>query len=48
VDAAKIIGLMQQKSNYRLNGPDRLRIEAELPDVKTRVAAIREAFSELS
>ncbi len=48
VDATKIIDLMQQKRNYRLNGPDRLRIEAELPDVKARVAAIREAFSELS
>ncbi|HSS45812.1 MAG TPA: TRCF domain-containing protein, partial [Burkholderiales bacterium] len=48
VDAAKIIQLMQQKRNYRLSGPDRLRIEAELPDVKARVAAIREAFSELS
>ena len=48
VDAAKIIGLMQQQRNYRLSGPDRLRIEIELPDVKARVAAIRRAFSELS
>ncbi len=48
VDAAKIIGLMQQRRNYRLSGPDRLRIEAELPDIKARVAAIRQAFGELS
>ncbi|MGH8744836.1 MAG: transcription-repair coupling factor [Burkholderiales bacterium] len=48
VDAAKIIRLMQQKSNYRLSGPDRLRIEADLPDIKSRVAAIKVAFGELS
>ncbi|MGH8499574.1 MAG: TRCF domain-containing protein, partial [Methylococcales bacterium] len=48
VDAAKIIELMQQRRNYRLSGPDRLRIEVELPDIKSRVAAIKEAFSELS
>ncbi|MGH8751887.1 MAG: transcription-repair coupling factor [Burkholderiales bacterium] len=48
LDAAKIIALIQHKRNYRLSGPDRLRIQAELPDVKVRVAAIKEAFSELS
>jgi transcription-repair coupling factor (superfamily II helicase) len=48
VDAAKIMQLIQRERGYRLSGPDRLRIEAELPDVKARVAAIREAFSELS
>jgi transcription-repair coupling factor (superfamily II helicase) len=48
VDAAKIMQLIQRERGYHLSGPDRLRIEAELPDVKARVAAIREAFSELS
>ncbi|HUL40909.1 MAG TPA: transcription-repair coupling factor [Burkholderiales bacterium] len=48
VNAAKIIRLIQQKQNFRLNGPDRLRIEAKLPDIKARVAAIKEAFNELS
>ncbi len=48
VDAAKIMQLIQRERGYRLSGPDRLRIEAELPDVKARVAAIREAFSDLS
>ena len=47
IEPARVLALVQQKKNYRLTGPDRLRIEAALPDVKTRVAAIREAFGEL-
>ena len=47
IEPARVLALVQQKKNYRLAGQDRLRIEAALPDVKARVAAIREAFSEL-
>ena len=39
---------MQKNKHYRLAGQDRLRIELKLPDVKARVAAIREAFGELA
>jgi transcription-repair coupling factor (superfamily II helicase) len=47
IDPARVLALVQKKKHYRLAGQDRLRIELKLPDVKARVAAIREAFSEL-
>jgi transcription-repair coupling factor (superfamily II helicase) len=48
IEPAKVLSLVQKRKNYRLAGQDRLRIELKLPDVKARVAAIREVFSELS
>jgi transcription-repair coupling factor (superfamily II helicase) len=48
IEPAKVLKLVQSRRNYRLAGQDRLRIEAPLPDVRTRVVAIREAFAELS
>ena len=48
IDPARVLQLVQSRSQYRLGGPDRLRIEAPLPSLKARVAAIREAFSELA
>ena len=48
IDPAKVLNLVQQKKHYRLAGQDKLRIELKLPDVKARVAAIREAFGELA
>ncbi|MEA3155541.1 MAG: hypothetical protein QOK44_3130 [Betaproteobacteria bacterium] len=47
IEPIKVLKLVQSRRNYRLAGPDRIRIEAKLPDVQTRVAAIRQAFSEL-
>ena len=47
IEPARVLNLVQSRHNYRLAGQDRLRIEAPLPDVRARVAAIREAFSEL-
>ncbi len=48
IDPARVLALVQKKKNYRLAGQDQLRIELKLPDVKARVAAIREAFGELA
>src|SRR5688572_2537875 len=48
IEPAKVLKLVQSRRNYRLAGQDRLRIEAPLPDVRARVAAIREAFGELT
>jgi transcription-repair coupling factor (superfamily II helicase) len=48
IEPAKVLALVQKKKNYRLAGQDKLRIELKLPDVKARVAAIREAFGELT
>jgi transcription-repair coupling factor (superfamily II helicase) len=47
IEPLRIIKLIQSRRNYKLAGQDRLRIEAELPDVKARVAAIRSTFAEL-
>ncbi|HMJ49396.1 MAG TPA: TRCF domain-containing protein, partial [Burkholderiales bacterium] len=47
IEPTKVLKLVQSRRDYRLAGPDRLRIEAQLPDVKARVGAIREAFDEL-
>jgi transcription-repair coupling factor (superfamily II helicase) len=48
IEPAKVLNLVQSRRNYRLGGPDKLRIDAALPDVRSRVAAIREAFAELA
>ena len=47
IEAIRVLKLVQSRRNYRLAGQDRIRIEAKLPDVQTRVAAISEAFREL-
>lgn len=47
IEPIKVLNLVQTRRNYRLAGPDRLRIEAELPDMGARVAAVREAFTAL-
>ncbi len=48
IEPIKIIQLIQSRRNYKLAGQDRLRIEIDLPDIRTRVAAVRTVFSELS
>src|SRR5688500_19996066 len=48
IEPIKVLKLVQSRRNYRLAGPDRIRIEAPMPDVQTRVAAIRQVFKELS
>jgi transcription-repair coupling factor (superfamily II helicase) len=48
IEPARVLDLVRRKKHYRLAGQDKLRIELKLPDVKARVAAIREAFEELA
>ncbi len=48
VDGAKIIELMQKRRNWRLAGPEKLRIEAKLPSWQERVQAAKDAFKALS
>jgi len=43
-----VLDLVRQRKNYRFARQDKLRIELKLPDIKARVAAIREAFGELA
>ena len=47
IEPIKVLNLVQSRRNYRLAGQDRLRIDVKMPDVKSRVAAIREAFTAL-
>jgi transcription-repair coupling factor (superfamily II helicase) len=47
IEPIRVLKLVQSRKNYRLAGQDRIRIEAWLPDVQTRVAAVRRAFIEL-
>ena len=48
IDASRIIELIKKNRNYKLAGQDRLRITADMPEVKQRVAAIREVFEKLT
>ncbi len=48
IEPIRIIKLIQTRRHYKLAGPDRLRIEVKLPDLKTRIAEIRRTFAELA
>jgi transcription-repair coupling factor (superfamily II helicase) len=48
IEPVKVLKLVQSRRNYRLAGPDRIRIEAPLPDVQSRIAAVRQALRELA
>ena len=48
LDAGRVIALIQRNKNYRLAGPDRLKITADLHDMGARVARVKQIFSELA
>ncbi len=48
IDAGRIIELILKNKNYRLAGQDRLKIVVDMPEVKERIAAVREIFSKLA
>ncbi len=48
IDPMKIIKLIQTKRNYKLAGPDRLRIEATTDNLAARVTLIKDIFKLLS
>ena len=48
IEPMKIIKLIQTKRNYKLAGQDRLRIEAQMPDLQARLATLKGVFKELS
>lgn len=47
IDPMVILKLIQSKKNYKLAGPDKLRIETALPESGVRIARVREVFKEL-
>ncbi len=48
VDALKIIQLIQKDKNIRLNGPEKLRVTAKMPDLNSRVTKIRATIHSLT
>jgi transcription-repair coupling factor (superfamily II helicase) len=48
IEPIKVLKLVQSRRNYRLAGPDRIRVELKLPDLQARVAAIRQVLKELA
>jgi transcription-repair coupling factor (superfamily II helicase) len=47
IDPSKIIRLVQARRNFKLSGPDRLRIEVGMPDISARTAQVRSLLKEL-
>jgi transcription-repair coupling factor (superfamily II helicase) len=48
VDGARIVSLVRRRSGLRLAGPDRLRLEAKMPEWPQRAAAVQEVIRELA
>ena len=48
IDTAKIVDLVQRRKNWRMAGPERLRVEAKLPSWQERAKAVAEAFKVLA
>lgn len=48
VDAVKIIELIQHNSEYKLSGPDRLRIQVQIEGITERIVRIKSLIEELS
>ena len=48
IDAIRIIELIQKNKNIRLNGPEKLRVTAKMPDLDTRVAQIKSTIRSLT
>ena len=47
IDPAEIILLMQTNKNYRLAGPDKLRVNAVMEDVETRIQTVKAVLKKL-
>ena len=48
VDGARIIALVQSGGRYRMPGPDRVRIDAAIVDLRARAAEVRRFMKLLS
>jgi transcription-repair coupling factor (superfamily II helicase) len=47
VDALRIIDLVQKNRHIKLNGQDKLRITAKMPDLASRVSQLRATIKSL-
>jgi transcription-repair coupling factor (superfamily II helicase) len=48
VDGRRIIALVQSGPRYRMPGPDRVRIDVAIADLKGRAAEVRQFMKKLS
>ncbi len=48
IDAAKIMRLIHKNKHYKLAGPDRIKVSADLHEVAERVAKVKQIFAELT
>ena len=48
VDAIRIIELIQKNKHIRLNGPEKLKVTAKMPNLDTRVAQIKSIIRSLT
>jgi len=48
IDPAQVIRLVQTRRNFKLAGPERLRITMASPDVAARILAVKQAYKDLS
>ena len=48
IDAARVMQMIHRNKKYRLAGPDKLRVEADLFEVGERVTRIKQLFTELA
>ncbi len=48
IDAGRVMKLIHKNKHYKLAGPDRLKVSADLHEVGERVARVRQVFSELA
>ena len=47
IDPAEIILLMQNNKNYRLAGPEKLRVSAVMEEVDTRIKTVKTVLRQL-
>ena len=48
IDGMRIIELIQKNKHIRLNGPDKLRITAKMPDLTARVSQVKNTIRSLT
>ena len=48
IDAARVMQMIHRNKRYKLAGQDKLRVEADLPEVAERVERVKQLFAELA
>ena len=48
IDAARVMQMIHRNKRYKLAGQDKLRVEADLPEMAERVERVKQLFAELA